>query len=127
MTRYNNLGLKRKYVQATQYREEEPEAGPSQIASSSAQDEHASNDQAQAAPQKKKRKRGKPRKSQVGGEGDVQAAGGEASTSNGDHAPAEGSTDKNTFGKNKPGTKAEKGKRKLKEKRGEYFFYPHYG
>lgn len=116
MTRYNNLGLKRKYEEATQYREE-PEAGPSNATLPVAQDEHGANDQASDVPKKKKRKRGKSRKSQV--DGNVQEAGGEDTNGNSNLPPGESNAKKSAHGKKKPGTKAEKGKRKLREARGE--------
>lgn len=110
MTRYNNVGMKkRKYVQATQFGEEEPVAGPSRAASPPAHDAPASNEQPAAEPAKKKRKRGKPRKPQPSGDGGADGA----------EASGEQGEEKETQGKKKPTTKAEKGKKKLKEKRGE--------
>lgn len=117
MTRYNNLGLKRKYEEATQYRAEEPEAGPSNATLPVAQDEHGANDQSSDVPKKKKRKRGKSRKSQV--DGNVQEAGGEDTNGNSNLPPGESNAEKSVHGKKNPGTKAEKGKRKLREARGE--------
>ena len=76
MTRYSNVGLKRKYLQATsQFKEDEGEAGPSTAAPSTVTE--VPNDAPETEqPAKKKRKRGKPRKPEGATDG---AEGGEQS------------------------------------------------
>lgn len=114
MTRYSNVGLKRKYLQATsQFREDEGEAGPSTTTPSTVPEvtkDAPENEQ----PAKKKRKRGKSRKPEGATDG---AEGGEQSSVTG--------VNKDSVPKKTNNTKAEKGKKKLKDKRSELCFIRH--
>ncbi|GJE92796.1 hypothetical protein PsYK624_089530 [Phanerochaete sordida] len=130
MTRYSNLGIKRKYVEATaQYREDGgPEAGPSTAGPSSAAAEPepspanetpVAGGDAPAPPAKKKRKRGKSRKPK---DGDAGAEGAEAAGKDGEEGGAGGEAGTTGgadagVGKKPTNTKADKGKKKLKAKR----------
>jgi zinc finger CCHC domain-containing protein 9 len=109
MTRYSNVGLKRKYLEATaQYKEAEPEAGPSSTVPGTPARELPDSTTSEQ-PAKKKRKRGKPRNPQ--GETEETAESGEGASP---ATAAEDGTSKKT-----KKTRSEKGKGKLKGKNSE--------
>lgn len=117
MTRYSNLGLKRKYVQATaQYAEDEPEAGPSTPPPAAADVTPDAAEQPSSEPAKKKRKRSKAKKAEGEAKADGDAEGAEQAAGGG--AEREDAADAAV--KKAYGDRAGNRKKHMKQQRGAY-------